>query len=324
MKMESIRFFRVIFFCALTAGLLPSVVSAQSVPAESGQSAAIWDAIKIFEGNHTTVTGDFDCQGISIGVAQWNLGKSYPAVKSIVLAVDESERRTAMPRYGHGFAQALRDGRSEALVYVRALQHYSNAESCDSAVRKAAWTADGKIFRAELSALLSGGTATSAQRDLRKPIFESGWRNAQKWARARRGSDAVPTQVEVAYFVDMQIFNGGGFEKFGVSYAPYDREEADALILEVIAFLRDSNESFLLHKIAARKNAVLLQPARLEDSERDLFIQAYRVAIKLNANYSRQFRLTTINRRAAILFGKAFYSDRDQTPITIRLRRAEH
>jgi len=40
-------------------------------------SDTICEAIKVFEGTANTVSGDFDCQGMSIGVTQWNEGKSF-------------------------------------------------------------------------------------------------------------------------------------------------------------------------------------------------------------------------------------------------------
>lgn len=146
-----------------------------------------------------------------------------------------------------------------------------------------------------------------------------GSKNAQLWAKAVRGEGAVATLREIAYFVDMQNFNGGGLQKFALLYSPLAADARSKLATDALNYLANSNEPFLLHRQAAKKNAQSLNPSILDDSSRDLFCLSYLVALKLNADHARQFRLTTINRRSAILFGEAYYSDRDPRPTRVAL-----
>lgn len=283
------------------------------------KSDATWEAIKIFEGNPSTISGDFDCQGMSVGIAQWNIGKSKDSVRAIFSAIPDDERARLMPRFGERLTKALSGSRAEALAFVRSLQSIGQANSCDAKTRNARWTAEGKAFVGEMSRALATEQSIKAQRHLRADIFSAGYRNADEWAKVSRGASAVATPKEVAYFVDMQNFNGGGFSKFGLPSKPLSREDRVACSAQAISYLRSADEDFLLHKAAARKNASLLDPRLLGDSEADLFCMSYRVALKLKADHARQFRLTVINRRAAILFGSAYYSDRDTKPTKITL-----
>lgn len=288
-----------------------------SSSSDLSQSDAVWESIKVFEGSPQTVTGDFDCQGMSVGVAQWNIRKSKDSVKAIIAAIPSEELSVLMPQFGKRLTQALASSKDQALSFVRSLQTIDRADSCDSRTRNARWTSEGKIFVNELARALATDKAIKAQRRLRSEIFLSGNNNAEEWAKAVRGQEAVATPREVAYFVDMQNFNGGGLKKFGISPQPLTKEARSACLTQAITYLQTANDDFLLHKKAARKNAALLKPQSLSESDADLFCMSYQVAIKLIAPHARQFRLTVINRRAAILFGSAYYSDRDSSPTKI-------
>lgn len=300
--------------CALTA---LCCAGARSDTPDQQLSDLIWDAIKVFEGDARSVTGDFDCQGISIGVAQWNVGMSFASVKKIVLSVPADQRKARMPEHGPGLDKALDGGKQATMDYVRSLQAYADPASCEAKKRKAQWTNAGKVFRRELASVLGTQESRAMQRQLRTGLFNNGRANAILWARALRGSGAEPSLKEIAYFVDMQNFNGGGLAKFGLSYAPLGTADRQACASAAIGYLRTADDAFLLHKKAARRNADLLKPDTLGESERDLFCIAHKVALKLMAGHAIQFRLTTINRRSAILFGKAYYADTDTEPTSI-------
>ena len=107
--------------------------------------------------------------------------------------------------------------------------------------------------------------------------------------------------------------------KFGIEYKKIPSSKVTSLSKDAVSYLEKADDSFLLHKIAARKNAKLLTPKSLNESEAALFVNAYLVSQKINASYAKQFRLTVINRRSAILFGQAYYSDRDDAPTKIVL-----
>ncbi|MFT3734756.1 MAG: hypothetical protein QM776_07000 [Rhodocyclaceae bacterium] len=306
----------------IAAGFLTLLLNWPALAAESSsvitQSDVIWEAIKVFEGDATTVSGDFDCQGMSVGIAQWNIGKSLASVRSIVTAIPPDQLAAAMPKFRQPFIKALNGDKDGALAFVRGLQTIEHPESCDANTRNARWSPEGKSFVKELSSALGLPASIQAQRNLRSDIFASGLQNAKIWATAARGEGALPSNEEVAYFVDMQNFNGGGLTKFGLAVKPLTPDVRKLCAAQVIEYLRTADDAFLLHKKAARRNASLLTLESLNDSPLDLFCLSHQVALKLSATHARQFRLTVINRRAAILFGQAFYSDRDSTPTKIR------
>jgi hypothetical protein len=279
----------------------------------------VWDALSVFEGSYKTVTGDFDCQGMSIGVAQWNVGKSFPSVKKIIYSNTEDEIKRIMPNYGESTIKTFNEGKESAYKFIRAFQNIKNPDSCVATERKATWNANGKIFSKELSTLLLNKASIDTQKLLRQKIFIDGWRNANKWASVYHGQSEKPSLKEIAYFVDMQIFNGGGLDKFGIKYKKIPNDDVPQTLNLAINYLTNANDDFLLHKIAARKNAKLLKVDTLNESEAALFSNAYHVAKSISKPYAKQFRLTVINRRAAILFGEAYYSDKDDAPTKIVL-----
>lgn len=308
--------FLLLLLCEVTYSQT-SFASSNSKPDEATIDA-IWEALSVFEGSYKTVSTDFDCQGMSIGVAQWNVGKSFPNVKQIILANTSSAINSIMPKYGSGLVKAINGGKETTFSFVRSLQEIKQPNSCNANVRKANWNSEGKIFTTELGKLLSTTESIKIQREIRADIFLVGWRNANKWAVVYRGQNAVPTMKEIAYFVDTQIFNGG-WDKFGIKYEKVESNKISGLIRDTITYLGTADDTFLLHKIAARKNAKELVINSLDESEAALFVNSYFLAQKLGAAHAKQFRLTVINRRAAILFGQAYYSDKDEKPTKIKL-----
>lgn len=282
-----------------------------------GLEDEVWEALKIFEGDTKTVSSDFDCQGMSIGIVQWNLGKSFGKVKEIILSVPATERQKLMPIYGESLVAVLNQGKQPTINFVRSLQKISKLDSCDAKVRKAVWNDNGKIFAKELSHLLSTQQSIKTQRSLRIDIFNDGLKNATRWAHAIRGVNAEATPKEIAYFVDMQIFNGNGLQKFGIEYRPLDAKTRDACVIDTLHYLATAKDTYLLHRNAAAKNAKILSKQKLGESESNLFCFTYKLSQQLNRPHSRQFKLTVINRRAAILYGGAYYSDKDSNPIRI-------
>lgn len=290
---------------------------AASEPLHS-KSDDIWEALKIFEGDFNKVSGDFDCQGMSIGTGQWNIGKSKDAVSKIIASIPKEQLASTMPVFGQRLVQALAAPKEDALKFVQSLQTYANSVTCDAKTRRAQWTDEGKIFVRELSRALATESSRKTQRRLQQGIFKVALQDATRWADSARGPGAMPTNREIAYFLDMRIFHGRGLSNFGFASQPLSAEVRLSCASETLRYLKEANDDFLLHKKAARRNAEYLKPDSLEQGDRDLFCLSHMVAKKLNAEAARQFRLTTINRRSAILFGSAYYSDEDKTPTKIR------
>jgi hypothetical protein len=288
-------------------------------------AARVWNVIELFEGRakYQSVSNGFDCQGMSIGSAQWNVGKSFNAVKSILLSNSNSAFAEHMPTFGKGLLAAVSESQGATMKFVESLQ-VNESQSCDSKTRKTKWTAQGNRFVRELSSILGTDASIGMQRKLANKIFMYGLKNAQLWATTTRGLNAVPSTKEIAYFVDMQTFNGGGFAKFGVCPKVLSPAELEQTIASALKLLKTADEPYLLHKVAARKNGKLLNLDTQSENDRALFACAYLLTQKLNAPHARQFKLTTLNRRAIILFGEAYYADSDKQPRKANLNDAEN
>lgn len=133
-------------------------------PPQQEASDIVWEAIKVFEGDASTVSSDFDCQGMSIGVAQWNVGKSFASVKTIIMSVPQAQQSALMPLHGARFGQALATSQQATMTFVRSLQTIEDPQSCDANKRKARWSSEGKVFVRELAKVLSLPPSVAAQR----------------------------------------------------------------------------------------------------------------------------------------------------------------
>lgn len=266
----------------LLAAYVADTCRASPPPAE--ESDTIWEAIRVFEGAAHTVSGDFDCQGMSVGVAQWNLGKSFTSVAEIVASVPPATRRSLMPTHGPLFEQALAAGQAATMAFVRSLQTIVDPQSCDANKRLARWNSGGKVFVLELGKVLALPESIATQHRLRRDVFKHGKIHAVRWAKALRGAASEPTLKEIAYFVDMQNFNGGGLEKFELPYAGLDPIARAACVRDAMTYLRTADEPFLLHKKAARKNANLLNPAPPQCQRARLVLQCAQGGIDAERN----------------------------------------
>jgi hypothetical protein len=154
-----------------------------------------------------SVVGDFDCQGMSAGALQWNIGKGS-LWGTILKSMSVSEFRNSMPTYGDKFYAGLVSSNGKPLAYVRAFQTYKDEQACDSAHRGARWTPDGKKFAQEVASLMQAAAVKSRQEAAMKANVDAGWQYAQWWAASARGAGAVPTFRELLFFTDTLNFNG--------------------------------------------------------------------------------------------------------------------
>lgn len=249
------------------------------------------------------VTPDFDCQGLSAGVLQWNVGKGSLWDK-LLSQVPIKTFAVSMPTYGTDFRAALANSKVERLEYVRAFQTFANDKSCNGNVRKAAWSTEGLVFAKEVSALLKSASVVALQRSALDNKLDGGWQYATWWAEAKRGAGATPTYFEFATFTDTLNFNGIWKEQANASLVEKFRKDRtnDEVFQEILDYLAAAPEG-QYQRTEARKNATLWKGEALDDEKIDLLVFAYLVATHLTKDHAVPFKLNTISRRGAILFG---------------------
>lgn len=249
------------------------------------------------------VTPDFDCQGLSAGVLQWNVGKGSLWDK-LLSKVPAETFAVSMPTYGADFRAALAKSKAEGLEYVRGFQTFANKKSCNGNVRKAAWSTDGVTFAKEVSTLLKSAPIVALQQTALNNKLDGGWQYAIWWAEAKRGAGATPTYLEFATFTDTLNFNGTWEEQANASLVEKFRKDRtnDDVLKEILDYLAAAPEG-QYQRSEARKNAILWKDQSLDDEKLDLLVFAYLVATHLTKEHAVPFKLNTISRRGAILFG---------------------
>jgi len=134
------------------------------------------------------VSGDFDGQGISCGVLQWNIGQG--SLQPLVRAIGEQAVRAAMATIGGDLWRACNVSLSEALAIVRSWQN---------------GTALAAGPKGELK-LLMGSPAMRQQQDLAiRKVAAKAENLADAWA-ADRGTGQRSLQ-ELAWFFDIVTQN---------------------------------------------------------------------------------------------------------------------
>ncbi|WP_275791460.1 hypothetical protein [Pararhizobium gei] len=248
------------------------------------------------------VTPDFDCQGLSAGVLQWNVGKGSLWDK-LLSKVPAATFDATMPTYGADFRAALAKSKAKRLEYVRGFQTFANEESCNGNVRKAVWSTEGVAFAKEVSTLLKSAPVVALQQTALNNKLDGGWQYATWWAEAKRGVGATPTYLEFATFTDTLNFNGTWKEQANASLVEEFRKDRtdDDVFKEILDYLAAAPDD-QYQRTEARKNATLWKGEGLNDEKIDLLVFAYLVATHLTKDHAKPFKLNTISRRGAILF----------------------
>ncbi|MEH6727525.1 MAG: hypothetical protein V7703_15300 [Hyphomicrobiales bacterium] len=162
----------------------------------------------------SAVTGDFDCQGLSLGYLNWPLGTG--SFFELLEDVDESEieaiSEEVMPTYGDEWAEMIslgRDGEiAKAVSQSRDWQTPAySAGACNDDKRNGIKFSD-KVLAKEIKAFLLHDTVRDAQIDGLRAIADEAFAKAVKWAKLQRGPDAAPQFNEFAVFFDLRTQNG--------------------------------------------------------------------------------------------------------------------
>lgn len=136
------------------------------------------------------VTGDFDGQGISCGVLQWNIGQG--SLQPMVKALGQPKVTALMPGFGAQMWTAVNASLSQGLAIVRSWQVGSKLKAAPAA---------------ELRALMGDAAMRKLQDDRIQVVADQADHLAAAWATARGAS--ARTQQELVWFFDVVTQNGG-------------------------------------------------------------------------------------------------------------------
>src|SRR5215813_6543768 len=111
------------------------------------------------------VSGNFDGQGISLGVLQWNIGSN--SLQPIIRYLGKSAVTSTMPKFGEDLWRACNSTIAEGLAIVRAWQPNNKLP---------------KTCYAELKAFVRGQPFQTRQMAVARNVGNAAWNSAQDWA----------------------------------------------------------------------------------------------------------------------------------------------
>lgn len=200
-------------------------------------------------------TGNFDGQGISCGVLQWNIGQQ--SLQPMIKEAGEQLVLAMMPQFGKAMWKACNSSIQQGLAIVGQWQSGNTLQAGP---------------KGELRALMGSPRLRELQ-DIRiRRVAEKAEAHASKWAAARGG--AGRTRQELVFFFDVVTQNGSmkdlGFADVAAFKAAAGAGKADDLVCDWLASL---NASFWGHK-DAHANALLWR-GTANAAELDLLVLAY-------------------------------------------------
>lgn len=206
------------------------------------------------------VAGDFDGQGISLGVLQWNIGQG--SLQPLAKAAGETTVAAHMPRYGEAFWQAVHAAIPRALAIVRG------------------WQTKGRLREdaaAELASLAGAPKMRAQQIAAAAHIAERAYAEAALWANGR--GHGAPLRKEFFWFFDLLVQNGGlkGLRLSDVRgfLAQWGESCADDAVCDWLVARGKPQFGYR----DCRRNADLWRD-RIGPSELDLFVLSYLRAMK--------------------------------------------
>lgn len=166
------------------------------------------------------VSGDFDGQGISCGVLQWNIGQN--SLQPLVRAAGEQAVLSAMPKFGKDMWRACNTSLSQALMIVRSWQSGTTLKSAP---------------RSELKKFM-GSPPMRQQQDLAiREVAKKAEALADGWAASRDAGQR--TLQELAWFFDIVTQNksmkGLSFGDVSAFKAAAGEGKADDLVCDRLA-----------------------------------------------------------------------------------------
>ncbi|WFU22478.1 hypothetical protein QA649_30965 [Bradyrhizobium sp. CB1717] len=254
------------------------------------------------------VSGNFDGQGLSLGLIQFNLGGS---IQKTFGPVDDGVFASTMPKWGDVFRAAVKTASpSAAIKQVLVMQDHVGKR----------WIVKPDAI-AELQAFLGSREARAAQDRAVALEYKSAYRRAAQWAQERGAK--TPTPREIATFVDNQVFSGGFLGHMWLKQAKQFRDsfkgDDGAMIAFVGKWLRScpaSGSSLLYGADEGKANADVWRSrfpsgTQLSDERALLFVFGFVRALTANGppkvagqpDQSGIFKSQVVQRRALIALG---------------------
>lgn len=245
------------------------------------------------------VTGDFDGQGISCGIFQWNIGKK--SLQPIVTSAGKDAVLKYMPTHGGELWRACTGDVVLGLAIVRTWQDTVDTVVNGKTRRRATWKKGFEKVPVELKALFSSPEMRGPQLAAAQAVGQSAWKNACAFAQAARGGGAEPTLAEFTTFLDAQVFNGGMAK---LTHADVLKLKASIPQGQEMAHLCDwlakANEPSFQWK-EARQNATLWRTKQPAQDTLDLLLLQYLRALRAEGS-NGTFKANVLSRRGTILF----------------------
>ena len=239
------------------------------------------------------VSGNFDGQGISCGVLQWNIGQA--SLPPLVLRMGDAAVPALMPEFGADLLKACRSPIGKGLAIVNAWQTNNRLKAAPAR---------------ELKALMGSPAMRRIQDAAIAAVARGAETLADKWAADRGGGGRTPQ--ELAWFFDTLTQNG--------SIAGLDHAAVKAFIT---AATPGSVDDLVCDWLASRPttvagakdgfaNAKLWRNA-VKDRDLALFVLSYLRSQKAKVAW----RVDVLNRKATIAFrkGRVHQTDIDLTDV---------
>jgi hypothetical protein len=226
------------------------------------------------------VSGNFDGQGISCGVLQWNIGQN--SLQPLVLGIPEADILALMPQFGAALLQACRSSVASGLAIVRSWQVNNRLRAAP---------------RNELKALMGSARMRATQNRRIGEVAREAETVANAWAADRGGPARTPR--ELAFFFDVLTQNGSmqglNFAAVKSFIAAASPDKADDLVCDWLK----SRPSNVAGARDGFHNADLWRD-KVPAAKLDLFMLAYLRSQKSTPAW----RVDVLNRKGAIAFGK--------------------
>jgi hypothetical protein len=201
------------------------------------------------------VAGDFDGQGLSCGVLQWNIGQG--TLQTLAKAAGADAILTHMPIHGASFQAAIESPLPVALAFVRRWQ-------------------TGGVLRADVKHELAQFCACPAMRAQQilaaRSLADAAWTDMEIWETARGG---VPERRSFCWFFDLHTQNGG---TKAISLAEVRQFMAQTDETDICAWLAARDRTQMGYR-DCHKNAVLWREAA-PGRDRELFALSYLRALR--------------------------------------------
>ncbi len=232
------------------------------------------------------ITGNYDKTGLSIGLLQWNLQPE--SLLKLLEDFSEDSVKKYMQHYGTLLWKAVHLPKKEGIEIVKKWQVNSDFPQ-NSKPKK-------EIFK-----MITSKSFIEIQKKHAKYAANDYYSYANCWAKASRGADSCNFQ-EFLYFFDYGVIND-----IRLKYWPK--------FVDSLALINNISQNTIFHWVEkeikntlnfgykdSKKNLIFWNDTNLSNNKKRLFYLLYLVSLDLKNE--PKLKLTIMNRRGSILFGK--------------------